>query len=482
MMLTSVRKPSEAKPARLAQLSTLPVFFGLGGKRVAVAGGTEATAWKAELVAAAGAQVDVYADEFCDEFVTLAQAQNRITLHHRPWDGAILKGAVLAICDAAGDGEAKAFYCAAKAAGVPANVIDRPAHCMFQFGSIVNRSPLVVGISTTGAAPILGQAVRRRIETLLPPTLAAWAGLAAQLRARVSAERLPGRPRRAFWERFVDAAFSGRPAEAHNELALFAGTAPQTAGKVTLVGAGPGDASLLTLGAMRALQACDVILFDDLVSDDVLELARREAKRICVGKRGARQSCRQDDITALMLKLARDGRTIVRLKCGDPSLFGRSGEEITALQEAGVEVDVIPGVTSASAMAARLKTSLTHRDHAQTVSFFTGHSRAGTLPDTLDVAAALGDGRTAIVYMGAGTVSDWVGRAIDSGVCPQTPAVAMASITRPDERTWSGPLADLPAHVQTLRPSPVLIGVGAVFGQTTRQRLSHNPPDDLVAI
>ncbi len=471
MTLVPLRTPSEAKLRRLDRLATLPLFFKLEGKAAVVAGGTEAATWKAELLAAAGADVAVYAADPSEEMVALVArgaACGTLTLHRRPWDPACLAGTALAICDAATEAEAAAFAHAARTAGVPANVIDKPAFCAFQFGSIVNRSPVVVGISTDGAAPILGQAIRRRIETLLPPALAAWGALAAGVRTAATARLLPGRQRRAFWEALAGLAFCGRAPEADAaERLLAAGTAPD-AGKVTLVGAGPGDAGLLTVNAVRALQACDVILFDDLVSDDVLELARREAKRIAVGKRGARQSCRQEDITSLMIRLAKAGRSVVRLKSGDPSIFGRSGEEIAALRAEGLGVDIVPGVSSASAMAAALKVSLTHRDHAQVLSLMTGHSRHGRLPDDLDIPAIIGEGRTAVVYMGARTAGDWVARALAAGVPATLPAVAIASISRPDERRWAGPLAALPGAVETLGDGPVLIGVGETFTAAMR--------------
>ncbi|WP_420393961.1 siroheme synthase CysG [Acuticoccus sp.] len=466
MTLTPVRSPIEAKLRRLDALSTLPIFVGLAGKRVVLAGGSDAAAWKAELVAAAGAHVEVFCAEPSSEMRDLADrgaSAGTITIVRQPWDAGCLAGAALAVCDAETEGEARAFACAARAAGVPVNVIDRPAFCTYNFGAIVNRSPLVVGISTSGAAPILSQAVRRRIETLLPPGLAGWAALGERLRATVLERLAAGRPRRAFWERFVDLAFACGAPDAGAVNALIGGSAADAGGKVVLVGAGPGDAGLLTLNAVRALQACDVILFDDLVSDDVLELARREAKRIAVGKRGARQSCRQEDITALMIQLAKAGRSVVRLKSGDPSVFGRSGEEIAALRAEGIEVDVVPGVTSASAMAARLGVSLTHRDHAQVVSFVTGHSRHGALPEALDVGALVGADRTAIVYMGVRTCKEWVARALAAGAPPDTPAVAVAAISRPDERAWRGRLDELPDAARGFGEAPVLIGVGAVF-------------------
>jgi len=469
MMSASSRRPSEAEPARLAALATLPVFLTLTGKRAVLAGGSAAAAWKAELLAASGAAVDVYAADPGEEMQRLlgrGAASGTLTLVARAWEAADLAEAAVAICDAEDEAEAVAFAGAARAHGVPHNVIDRPAHCGFQFGSIVNRSPAVVAISTDGAAPILGQAIRRRIETLLPPTLADWAALAGRVRAEVMDRLAPGRPRRAFWDAFADRAFRSPPPQDGVADLFAAATSEREAGKVTLVGAGPGDAGLLTLNAVRALQASDVILFDDLVADEVLELARREARRICVGKRGARASCKQDDITALMISLARKGRNVVRLKAGDPMVFGRAGEEIAAVRAAGIEVMVVPGITAASAMASAFNVSLTHRDHAQVVSFATGHSRHGRLPEGLDIAAIVGEERTAVFYMGARTAPGIVARAIAAGLDPATPAAAIAAVSRPQERRWTGPVSALAAGVADLgHEAPVIIAIGEVFGE-----------------
>ncbi|MEM6666243.1 MAG: siroheme synthase CysG [Pseudomonadota bacterium] len=465
------RKPSRAPRARVAPLATLPVFLPLEGKRVVLAGGSEAAAWKAELLAASGAHVEVYAADLSDEMsalVTNGASAGSITRHSRPWSGDCLAHAGLAVCDAETDGEAQAFSCAARAAGVPVNVIDKPAFCQFQFGSIVNRSPVVIGISTHGAAPILGQAIRRRIETLLPLSFQGWAQLGARIRGRVLEQFPMGAPRRAFWERFVDHAFSGNPAPDDGD-ALF--DAPETAatgtGRVTLVGAGPGDAEYLTLKAVRALQSADVILFDDLVSDEVLELARREAKRMMVGKRGRRASCRQDDINALMIKLARQGKHVVRLKSGDPMVFGRAGEELDALDAAGVPAAVVPGVTAASAMAARLAASLTHRDHAQSVTFVTGHARNGRLPQSVDVAALAKPDQSVVVYMGGGTSAELADALVGAGADEARPCVAVRSLSRANEAVWSGTLGCLMRDgIEAALPGegPVLLGIGAAFG------------------
>lgn len=383
------KSPRRSNPReRMAALATLPVFYRLQGKKTLIAGGSEAAAWKAELLAAAGAEVHVYAKELVQVFSDLVAAPSvagSYVWHQETWSSECFERMQIAICDAETEGEAQAFYCAARAAGVAVNVIDKPAFCEFQFGSIVNRSPAVISISTDGAAPILGQAIRRRIETLISPSVAVWAQLAQTIRSTINDRLMPGAERRAFWEAFVDRAFGAEPAgdtvaELLTKADAIKAVQGAAEGRVTLVGAGPGDAELLTLKAVRALQGADVILFDDLVSNDVLELARREARRVPVGKRGGRESCQQEEINATMIKLAMAGKNVVRLKSGDPMIFGRAGEEIAKLEEYGIAVSVVPGISSALAMGSQLGVCLTHRDHAQSARFVPGHSRNGGKP------------------------------------------------------------------------------------------------------
>ncbi|CAG1005520.1 MAG: uroporphyrinogen-III C-methyltransferase [Rhizobiaceae bacterium] len=465
------RQPSEEAPPRIGPLSVLPVFFDLAGKRAVVAGGTGAAAWKADLLATAGAAVDVFAcdEALSDEMLRIAEREPKLTIYRRRWDAACLAGVAVALADAGGDEEAAAFQAAARRAGAACNVIDKPAYCDFQFGAIVNRSPVVVGISTSGAAPILGQAVRRRIETLLPASLADWAALARALRQRVVEALATGQARRAFWERFVDRAFGSAPSDtAERELsAILRGMdAEARAGHVTFVGAGPGEAELLTLKAVRALQAADVILFDDLVSDEVLELARREAKRILVGKRAGRPSCKQHEINAMMIALAKAGRRVVRLKSGDPMIFGRAGEEIAALEQENIAYDVVPGITAGIALAARLGVSLTHRDCARSVRFVTGHSRHGGLPQDLDWAAIADPSTTTIFYMGGRTAAQISTTLVDRGMPATTPAVVAADIGRACETMHRTDLAGLRDAAELAGDrKAVLIGIGAVFAR-----------------
>ncbi|WP_075291398.1 siroheme synthase CysG [Pararhizobium arenae] len=471
-----LQQPRNEAPARMEALAKLPVFWALENKRCVIVGGSDAAAWKAELLASCGAHVEVFAETLSETFGALltrppAHASAKLTHRPEPWNEQVLAGATLTIGDFEDTDDAAVFFAAARAAGVPVNVIDKPAYCQFQFGSIVNRSPAIIAISTDGAAPILAQAIRRRIETLLPRSLKAWAALAQSVRESVNLWLEPGPQRRAFWEKFVEAAFTSAGApdeEATVELIREAEALSTTTerGRVTLVGAGPGDAELLTLKAVRALQAADVILFDDLVSDEVLELARREAKRMLVGKRGGRESCKQEDINAMMVKLAKAGKRVVRLKSGDPMIFGRAGEEIAHLRQEGIPVDVIPGITAASAMASRLGISLTHRDHAQSVRFTTGHSRHGGLPDDMDWRSLADPKTTNVFYMGGRTAPLIARRLMEEGLSPETPAVVVNNVSRANERCWSGTLGSLGEGVRDIGyEQPVLIAVGNAFAE-----------------
>jgi len=463
------RHPEFAAP-RIATLAILPVFLRLEGKRALVVGDSAAAAWKAELLAAAGATTCLATSgdgPLAPELQALLE-EGRVTLlgGYRPGQ---LRGMAIAVFEAATDEQAVQFRDEATAAGVPCNVIDRPEFCSFQFGSIVNRSPVVVGISTDGAAPILGQAVRRRIEFALPPTLAGWATLAARMRRTVLQRLQLGVERRRFWERLSDQALApNAPSADTSELtetwidaAGRADTSPAV-GRVTLVGAGPGDPDLLTVKAVRALQAADIILFDDLVSEGVLELARREARRMLVGKRGGRASCSQDEINAMALKLARQGKNVVRLKSGDPMVFGRAGEEIEALRAEGIAVEVIPGITAAAALAASLGASLTHRDHAHSVRFVTGHSRDGGMPD-LDWCSLADPETTLAVYMGGRTAPEFARRLLAQGSAETTPVVLAESVSRPEQAIRHTTLAALAGEPSSRADGPVLLGIGEVF-------------------
>lgn len=335
---------------RIEQLAKLPVFWNLQARRAVIAGGSDAAAWKAELLGACGAAVEVYAEgQDVGSGMSDLERARKVVIHRHPWHTGVFCGAAMALADCETDDEARAFACAARAAGVPFNVIDKPAHCQFQFGSIVNRSPVILSISTDGAAPILAQAIRRRVETLLPPSLKGWAALAQVLRSSVNRQLEPGPKRRAFWEMFVDRCFSSmRAPEERDRKALVSHIEAlyhlPASGSVTLVGAGPGDAELLTLKAVRSLQAADIILFDASVSADVLELARREAKRMLLDTAGDSGEARKD-ARDLMAGLASGGKRVVLLRAAYTAASEEAAVEVAVLRQRGVKVDFVPGVS-----------------------------------------------------------------------------------------------------------------------------------------
>ncbi|MFN3655909.1 MAG: siroheme synthase CysG [Pseudolabrys sp.] len=463
------RKPLEEKSPRLGALARLPVFFALAGRRAVLAGGGAAAAWKAELLAAAGARVVVYASALSDEMLLVASEppQGEIVVHRRMWEPGDFFGAAIAVGAFDDDKEAAEFRDAARAAGVPVNVIDKPAFCDFSFGAIVNRSPLVIGISTDGAAPVFAQAIRAKLEAMLPKGFAAWAAAAARWRASLKETGLSFAARRTFWQLFTaQAVTTPDAAPADGDFARLVdevrglGTSVEC-GSVALVGAGPGDPELLTLRAVRALQSADVILFDDLVSREVLDFSRREARKMLVGKTGYGPSCKQADINALMVRLAKQGKRVVRLKGGDPLIFGRAGEEIDACRAAGIAVEIVPGVTAAQGAAARLGLPLTDRSAARRLNYVSGHAMSGGLPDDIDWRALADPTATTAVYMPVKTLGELVARAMTAGLDPQTPALAVARATRPDQAEIAGPIAALPellAQAKFVGPVIVLFG------------------------
>ena len=471
--MTEPRTPSESRRGRMAALARLPVFLALDGKRAVLAGGNPAAAWKAELLSAAGARVAVYADEPSEELLQIAgdPPRGEIVLTRRAWMPGDLPGAAVAIGAFDDDDSAAAFAAAARAAGVPVNVIDRPAFCDFAFGAIVNRSPLVIGISTDGAAPVFAQAIRAKLEALLPKGFADWAAAAARWRPALKASGLAFSGRRKFWQLFTAYAVANPGSEpTQNDFERFIaevkglGAALEN-GAVILVGAGPGDPELLTLRAVRALQSADVILFDDLVSRDVLDFARREARKMLVGKTGFGPSCKQDDINALMVNLARQGKRVVRLKGGDPLIFGRAAEEIAACKAANIPLDVVPGITAAQGAASRLGLPLTDRKYARRLQYVTGHSHEGALPQDLDWRSLADPATTTAIYMPTRTLAALVAKATAEGLDPLTPAIAIARATRPDQAVVSAPIGELPQRLtQAALPGPLLVMLGHVLG------------------
>jgi uroporphyrin-III C-methyltransferase/precorrin-2 dehydrogenase/sirohydrochlorin ferrochelatase len=376
----------------------------------------------------------------------------------------------MAVGNCAEPAEASSFSEAARSAGVPVNVIDKPAFCDFAFGAIVNRSPLVIGISTDGGAPVFAQAIRAKLEALIPTGFARWAQAARDWRGALQATALSFAARRRFWQLFTAHALKEPNAEPTRSDydALLANVESEgdlaEKGSVTLVGAGPGDPELLTLRAVRALQSADVILVDNLVAPEVLDFARREAKRMLVGKVGQGPSCAQSDINGLMVSLARAGKRVVRLKGGDPLIFGRAAEEIAACRAAEIPVEVVPGITAAQGAAARLAVPLTHRREARRLQYITAAGEDGTLPDDLNWASIADPATTSAVYMPRKGLREFSTRAIAAGTDPGTAAVAVASATRPDEKILRGCLADIAERLDQAETSgPVLVLIGSTL-------------------
>jgi uroporphyrin-III C-methyltransferase/precorrin-2 dehydrogenase/sirohydrochlorin ferrochelatase len=456
-------RAAEIIPARIAPLPNLPVFHKLAGRKAAVAGGSQGALWKAELLAAAGAEVLVLAGH---EAAAKLFDGLGVTVLPRGWQPSDLDGAALAVADLADDAEAKRFVAAARAAGAPVNIIDRSEYCDFTFGTIVNRAPVVIAISTDGGAPTLGQAIRARIESVLPLGLSEWAKAALRWRPHIKRRVADFADRRSFWQAFANLAWDQAdraPTDEDREKLLRSMSAAGRRGKVTLVGAGPGDPELLTLKAVRALQTASVILYDDLVGPDILELARREATRIAVGKTGHGPSVGQSEICARIVALAQAGETVVRLKGGDPLIFGRTTEEIDACRAAGIEIAIVPGISAAQGAAASLGFSLTERMNARRVQYVTGHGADGKLPRDLDWAAIADPVATTAIYMPRRTLAEFVAEAMAHGLAADTPASAIASATLAAQHHVAGRLADLPALAAQLAPgAPVVIILGAV--------------------
>jgi uroporphyrin-III C-methyltransferase / precorrin-2 dehydrogenase / sirohydrochlorin ferrochelatase len=440
---------AQSAPPRIAPLANLPLFHNLVGRKAVVIGKSEAADWKAELLAAAGAQV---------------------TRRGASWSEPELDGAVIVIADLGDESEAERLGAAARRAGALVNIIDQPRLSDVQFGAIVNRSPIVVAISTDGAAPALGQSIRARIEQSLPFKLSEWAEVARAWRVRVKARFGDLRDRRAFWRCFAEAAWSDpMRLPSDSEFDDLVNGAPEAKGRVTLVGAGPGDPELLTLKAVHALQSATVILYDQLVGPEVLEFARREARRIPVGKSGHATSCKQLDINALMVELALAGEHVVRVKGGDPMIFGRAAEEIDACRAAGIEVSVIPGISAAQGAASSLLMPLTERRLARRVQFLTGHGADGKLPNDIDWTSVADRKATTILYMPRRTLREFVRLALINGLDPATPAIAIASASLSEQRHAAGGVAEIGALAEGL---PAGAPVAVIIGWVARRHVA----------
>lgn len=454
-----------------------PLFIDLQGRRVPIIGGGVAALRKARLIAAAGARPAFIWPEL-DPEVEREFGGAAEYLDCRP-AAADLAGAHIVFVAVETEDAPERWAAMARDAGALVNVVDRPDLCDFTTPSIVDRGALTIAISTNGAGPVYGRDLRARIEAMLPARIGALLDFAACYRDAVKA-KIDENGRRAFWERFFKGpvaakALAGDDPGAH-EAMIETLNRPEGAtgpGAVHIVGAGPGDPDLLTLKAFRLIQEADVILYDRLVSDEILNLARRDADRFYVGKAKANHSAPQDEIEARMIALAREGKMVVRLKGGDPFVFGRGGEELEALRAAGISAIVTPGVTAATGCAASAGMPLTHRDHAQAVTFVTGHAKGDADPD-LDWAALAALKNTLVVYMGVGKAANISGNLIWHGRALSTPVAVVENGTRPEQIIVKGQLGELPTLIERAAiKGPALLVIGEVAALADGETLNE---------
>jgi len=442
----------------------LPLFHNLRGSPVLVVGGGEIALRKSRLLAEAGARLRVVAPQIEAELAGLVQTSGG-ECRVRGYQVDDLQDCQLVI--AATDDHALNAQVSADARQrcVPVNVVDAPALCSVIFPAIVDRSPLVVAVSSGGDAPVLARLIRAKLETWIPSTYGELAGLAARFRQQVKHLYPNVQQRRAFWEEvfqgpIADRQLAGQGAEAERLLqAKVDGEPPHAPGEVYLVGAGPGDPDLLTFRALRLMQQADVVLYDRLVAPTILDLCRRDAERIYVGKRRAEHAVPQDQINQQLVNLAKQGKRVLRLKGGDPFIFGRGGEEIEELAAHGIPFQVVPGITAASGCSSYAGIPLTHRDYAQSVRFVTGHLKDGSsdLPWTDLVSPA----QTLVFYMGLVGLPVICRELIRHGRAADTPAALIQQGTTVNQRVFTGTLADLPrlvAEHEVHAPTLVIVG------------------------
>ncbi len=451
----------------------LPLFFDVKSAPALLVGGGDVALRKARLLVRAGARVRVVSREVheaLDRLVEEHQGQVVIGEYH----AGLLDDVVLVV--AATDDEAlnQRVHYDATARRVPVNVVDNPALCSFVFPAIVDRSPIVIGISSGGQSPVLARLLRAKLETLIPAGYSRLGALVGSFRERVKARFGSVNERRRFWEgvlqgEVAERVFAGRDAEAQQLLERQLEQEPDATpvGEVYLVGAGPGDPELLTFKALRLMQQADVVIYDRLVSPAVLDLCRRDADLVYVGKERDNHSVPQQGINQLLVEHARKGRRVVRLKGGDPFIFGRGGEELEELKAAGIPFQVVPGITAASACSTYAGIPLTHRNYAQSVKFVTGQLKHRT--SDLNYDELIHPNQTIVFYMGLHTLERLCQGLMEHGKPATTPVAIVSQGTSVEQRVLTGTLGDIVARQQQARlPAPALIIVGEVVELQSR--------------
>jgi len=445
-----------------------PVFLDLNRRRCLVVGGGEVAAGKVQQLLRSNADILVVAPRVGEEILALEQ-QGKLTREARAFMPDDVVGCALAIA-ATADKEVNVRVAeAAKADNVPVNVVDNPALCSFIMPSVVDRDPVQIAVSTGGASPVLARLLRVKLETLIPASYGRLATVVREFRGRVK-QRFPEfRQRRRFWENIlqgpvVEMLFAGREAAAVQALENELDNAEPTdlrSGEVYLVGGGPGDPDLLTFRALRLMQQADVVLYDRLVAPAIVELVRKEAKRIYVGKRSDSHTVPQSELNALLVELAQQGKRVLRLKGGDPFIFGRGGEEIEELAAAGVPFQVVPGITAAAGCASYAGIPLTHRDYAHSCLFVTGHLKDGKL--AFNWPALLQPKQTLAIYMGVKGIDVLQKNLLEHGMRPDMPAAVIQQGTTPNQKVYAGTVSTLAKTVadQEVKP-PSMIVIGEV--------------------
>lgn len=467
-------------------MESLPIFIKLQGRRCVVVGGGEVAVRKVTMLLKADALVEVIAPELHHELADLLAASS-ISHQASVFDPSQLDGACLVIAATNEEAVNEAVSLEAKARNIPVNVVDSPALCTFTMPSIVDRSPVVIAIGSSGSAPVLARLIRSKLETLIPASYGRLASLAATFRESVKQRFATTQERRIFWEKVfsgpvAELVFSGQETAARNALAdlLSSSSREVSHGEVYLVGGGPGDPDLLTFRALRLMQQADVCVYDKLVSKEVMELVRRDAELIYVGKARNQHTLPQEEINELLVRLAKSGKRVLRLKGGDPFIFGRGGEEIETLMERGVPFQVVPGITAANGVSTYAGIPLTHRDYAQSCIFATGHLKAGSNGEPgaveLDWPALARPKQTVVIYMGLVGLAEICRQLVAHGLPENTPAAVVQQGTTPRQRVVVADLATLAYEVDIARlKPPCLIIVGGVVA--LRQKLAWFKPE-----
>jgi uroporphyrin-III C-methyltransferase/precorrin-2 dehydrogenase/sirohydrochlorin ferrochelatase len=446
----------------------LPIFFDVKQHDCLVVGGGDVAARKASLLLNSQANVTVVAPELASPMQTLLDDQKVIWIKAE-FEPQHIQQQTMVFAATDDDAVNRHVYDVAKQKGILVNVADCPSLCDFIIPSILDRSPIVVAVSSGGDSPVLARNLRARLETLIPPSYARLGQLASRYREAVKEKFASLTQRRRFWDKVIsgkiaDHVLAGRDdiaEKALKDLLTDTDSAALQQGEVYLVGAGPGDPDLLTFKALRLMQQADVVFYDRLVSKEVLALARKEAEMVYVGKRRAWHAVRQDEINRLLLEHAKQGKRVLRLKGGDPFIFGRGGEEIDRLAEENIPFQVVPGVTAASGCASYAGIPLTHRDYAQSCVFVTGQLKQGELD--LNWTALVQPNQTVVVYMGLVGLPELSQKLIAHGMSPTMPAALVQQGTTANQKVWVSTIADLPAVAEKEQPqAPTLIIIGEV--------------------